>query len=105
MRAVGARTVHVGVDAHKRSYSVALLRSDGAWKEWTAPSSPKALESTLLPLRSRIGAVGYAAGPTGENGCQPSVTYRPRHPQGTNKKEQLFARGLQSIRTPEEFPL
>ena len=21
-----------------------------------------------------------------ENGCQPSVTYRPTHPQGTNKK-------------------
>jgi len=26
-------TIHVGVDVHKRSYSVALLRSDGAWKE------------------------------------------------------------------------
>jgi transposase len=59
------KTVHIGVDVHKRSYSVALLRSDGAWKEWTAPSSPKALESTLLPLRSRIGAVVYEAGPTG----------------------------------------
>ncbi len=60
-----SKTVHVGVDVHKRSYSVALLRADGAWKEWTAPSSPKALESTLLPLRSRIGAVVYEAGPTG----------------------------------------
>jgi transposase len=58
-------TVHVGVDVHKRSYSVALLRSDGVWKEWTAPSSPKALESTLLPIRSRIGAVVYEAGPCG----------------------------------------
>lgn len=38
------RTVHVGVDVHKRSYSVALLRPAGVWKEWTAPSSPKALD-------------------------------------------------------------
>jgi transposase len=59
------KAVHVGVDVHKRSYSVALLRSDGAWKEWTAPSSPKALETTLLPLRSWIRAVVYEAGPTG----------------------------------------
>jgi hypothetical protein len=51
------KTIHVGVDVHKRSYSVALLRADGAWKEWTATSSPKALESALLPLRFRIGAV------------------------------------------------
>ena len=59
------KAVHVGIDVHKRSYSVALLRSDGVWKEWTAPSSPKALESTLLPIRSRIGAVVYEAGPCG----------------------------------------
>ena len=59
------KTVHVGVDVHKRSTSVALLRSDGVWKEWTAPSSPKALESTLLPIRSRIGPVVYEAGPCG----------------------------------------
>jgi transposase len=58
-------TVHVGVDVHKRSYSVALLRTDGAWKEWTMPSSPKVLENAFLPLRSRIGAVVYEAGPTG----------------------------------------
>ena len=53
--------VHVGVDVHKRSYSVALLRADGAWKEWTMPSNPKVLENAFLPLRSRIGSV--ALGP------------------------------------------
>jgi hypothetical protein len=37
------RTVPVGVDVHKRSYSVALLRPDGVWKEWTAPSSRRRL--------------------------------------------------------------
>jgi hypothetical protein len=57
------RTVHVGFDVHKHSYSVALLRSDGAWKEWSAPSSPKALESALLPLRSRIGPWSTRQGP------------------------------------------
>lgn len=30
------KAVHVGIDVHKRSYSVALQRSDGAWKEWMA---------------------------------------------------------------------
>jgi transposase len=60
-----SKTVHVGVDVHKRSYSVALLRADGAWKEWTTPSSPKALEQALSPVRSRIGAVVYEAGPCG----------------------------------------
>ena len=59
------KAVHIGIDVHKRSYSVALLRSDGMWKEWTAPSSPRALESTLSPLRSRIGCVVYEAGPCG----------------------------------------
>jgi hypothetical protein len=33
------KTVPIGVDVHKRSYSVALFRSDGAWKEWTAPGA------------------------------------------------------------------
>lgn len=59
------KPIHVGVDVHKRSYSVALLRSDGAWKEWTTPSSPKALEQALSSVRSRIGAVVYEAGPCG----------------------------------------
>lgn len=59
------KVVHVGVDVHKRSYSVALLRSDGAWKEWTTPSSPKALEQSLSSVRSRIGTVVYEAGPCG----------------------------------------
>ena len=56
------RTVHMGVDVHKRSYSVALLRADGAWKEWTAPASPEVLKRTLAPVRSRIGMVVYEAG-------------------------------------------
>ena len=58
-------TVHVEVDVQKRSYSVALRRADGARKEWTMLSSPKMLENAFLPLRSRIGAVVYEAGPTG----------------------------------------
>lgn len=58
-------TVHVGIDVHKRSYSVALLRCDGAWKEWTTPASPHVLERILSPIRSRIGTVAYEAGPCG----------------------------------------
>jgi hypothetical protein len=33
-------TVHVGVDVHKRSYSVALLRAVGAWKERAGGKPP-----------------------------------------------------------------
>lgn len=57
--------VHVGVDVHKRSYSVALLRSDGSWKEWTTPASSRVLERIFSSVRSRIGAVAYEAGPCG----------------------------------------
>jgi hypothetical protein len=49
--------VHVGVDVHKRSYSVALTRADGVLKEWAMPSSPKAMENAsgrVAPLSRRI---------------------------------------------------
>lgn len=99
------KMVHVGVDVHKRSYSVALLRSDGAWKEWTTPSSPKSLEQSLSSVRSRIGAVVYEAGPCGfglarrlsKAGIPTIVTAPSRIPRpvaATSKTDRLDGRKL-----------
>ena len=69
------RTVHVGVDVHKRSYIVALLRSDGAWKEWTTPIEPEGAgehaPAAALPDRGRGlrgGAHRIRAGPAPDPG-------------------------------------
>ncbi len=97
--------VHVGVDVHKLSYSVALLRADGAWKEWTTPSSPEALERALSVVRSRIGAVAYEAGPCGfglarqlERGGVPVIVAAPsripRPVAATSKTDRLDGRKL-----------
>lgn len=57
--------VWVGVDVHKRSFSVALLRPDGMIKDWTCPADVGALTRTIASLPVTIGAVCYEAGPTG----------------------------------------
>lgn len=62
---VGGGVCFVGVDVHKRSYSVALLRPDGLERCWRMPASPGVLTSLLSSLGIRIGAVCYEAGPTG----------------------------------------
>ena len=56
---------HVGIDVHKRSYHVALRRSDGQTLTWVAPASPGQLVSSVADLGIKIGAVAYEAGPTG----------------------------------------
>ncbi len=97
--------IHVGVDVHKRSYSVALLRADGGWKEWTTPSSPGALERALSLVRSRIGTVAYEAGPCGfglarqlERGGIPVIVAAPsripRPVAATSKTDRLDGRKL-----------
>ena len=55
----------VGVDAHARSYHVALRRPDGAAHTWVAPPSPTALIGMLRASGLRIRAIAYEAGPTG----------------------------------------
>jgi transposase len=55
----------MGVDVHKRSYSVALLRPDGVVHDWRMPADPLALTARLAALPIRIGTVCYEAGPTG----------------------------------------
>ena len=57
--------VFVGVDVHKRSYSVAILRPDGQLLDWTTPADPDQLAYLLASLPVRVDAVAYEAGPTG----------------------------------------
>src|SRR3954454_1833472 len=59
-------SVHVGVDVHKASYSVALF-SDGRGliATWVQPARPEVLLERLRPLREGIAQVVYEAGPTG----------------------------------------
>jgi len=55
----------IGVDVHKKTYHVAMLRFDGAIKTWVSPSKPKTLIDTLKALPCTIGDIAYEAGPTG----------------------------------------
>ena len=59
------RDFHVGIDVHKKSYHVAVLRSDGEVKTFVSSASPEAIVAMLLPHLRRIRAVAYEAGPTG----------------------------------------
>ncbi|MFW5497714.1 MULTISPECIES: IS110 family transposase [unclassified Maridesulfovibrio] len=55
----------VGIDVHKRSFSVALLRPDGMVESWTTPADVEAITTRLTSLPIHISAVCYEAGPTG----------------------------------------
>src|SRR5262245_9679087 len=58
--------VHVGVDVHKASYSVALYSPErGLLDTWVQPARPELLLERLRPLRKGIAQVVYEAGPTG----------------------------------------
>ena len=56
---------YVGLDVHKRSYHVALRRSDGRTLCWVAPANPVPLADILNSLNIKVGAVAYESGPTG----------------------------------------
>jgi transposase/quinol monooxygenase YgiN len=58
--------VHVGVDVHKASYSVALFSDRrGVITTWVQPARPEVLLERLRPLREGVAQVVYEAGPTG----------------------------------------
>jgi transposase len=58
--------LHVGVDAHKATYHVALLSDRrGLVATWAQPAHPGLLAERLTPLREHIAQVVYEAGPTG----------------------------------------
>lgn len=57
--------VWVGVDVHKTSYSVAVLRSDGQVKAWSTSADEQVFVKQLKGWKLDIGCVAYEAGPTG----------------------------------------
>ena len=65
VEAFSSERFHVGVDVHKRTFSVALLRSDGMTHAWGMPADPAALTSLLSALPAKVGTICYEAGPTG----------------------------------------
>ncbi|WP_316896773.1 IS110 family transposase [Pseudodesulfovibrio indicus] len=100
--------IWIGVDVHKRSYSVGLLRPDGMVKDWTCPADNQALVRTILSLPVRLGAVCYEAGPTGfglarvlEHAGIPVIIAAPsripRPVAATNKTDSLDCRKLAEL--------
>ena len=66
LRLEQGEAVHVGVDVHKSSYSVALYSdSRGVLTTWVQPARPEVLLERLRPVQSCIAQVVYEAGPTG----------------------------------------
>lgn len=55
----------IGIDVHKRSYHLALLRTDGKTFTFTAPADPQQLIEQLCQFGIKIAGVAYEAGPTG----------------------------------------
>ncbi|MEJ2491571.1 MAG: IS110 family transposase [Desulfuromonadales bacterium] len=55
----------VGVDVHKRSYHIALLRADSKTYTFTSPASPDAFVEQLYRMGITVSGVAYEAGPTG----------------------------------------
>lgn len=55
----------IGVDVHKRSYHIALLRADKKTITFTSTASPTTLVEQLQRLDIPIAGVAYEAGPTG----------------------------------------
>lgn len=55
----------VGVDVHKRTYSVAIRRVDGQSLTWTGAADPGALIDKLAGFNVPIRGVAYESGPTG----------------------------------------
>ena len=97
--------VFVGVDVHKKTFSIALLRPDGMIKDWSCPADVALVTQTLSSLPVEIGAVCYEAGPTGFGLARslrvagirvivaaPSRVPRPVSP--TNKTDSLDCRKL-----------
>ena len=102
-----AERVEVGIDVHKRTYSVTL------WSEqrqsmvlrWTQPADPAALIRSLAPYRRRVNRVVYEAGPTGyllvralrDNGLRADVIAPSRTPKASGqeaKSDRLDSRKL-----------
>lgn len=55
----------IGIDVHKRSYSLALRRADERCLAWVGPADPKAVVEQIQRLGITVAAIAYESGPTG----------------------------------------
>jgi len=55
----------IGIDVHKRSYHVAIRRTDGKTVTWVCPADPEGFVEQIRRLSIRVSTVAYEAGPTG----------------------------------------
>ncbi len=55
----------IGMDVHKRSYHIALLRADGKSLTFVSPSSPQFVIQLINRIAIHVAAVVYESGPTG----------------------------------------
>lgn len=114
VEAIAEEPVFVGVDVHKRTYSVALFcAADGQVETWNCPADEAGLVEQLRGLGCRIEHVVYETGPTGFSLCRAlreaefnaSVIAASRIPRGgaaaaktdridATKLAVYFARGL-----------
>lgn len=60
-----SHSLWIGMDVHKRSYHIALLRADGRSLTFVSPASPQSVVQLINRLAIRVAAVAYESGPTG----------------------------------------
>jgi transposase len=123
LRLEAGEAVHVGVDVHKASYSVALYSTArGLLTTWVQPARPEVLIERLQPIREAVVQVVYEAGPTGfglvrrlraegytAQVIAPSKLLAPVGPEAKSDRldchrlAQFSAKGLlQAVRVPTE---
>jgi len=64
------QVVSVGVDVHKKSYSVCIYSSSNDYCEWTMPSDNQSLISMLLSVDLDYHSIVYESGPCGFELCR-----------------------------------
>lgn len=102
---VSSQLICVGLDVHKKTYSVCLYRTDGVYEVFSMPSDNNKLITILAPFKDNINKIAYEAGPTGfklardltSEGYEvivaaPSKVPRPVSP--SNKTDNLDAKKL-----------
>jgi len=59
------KSIFIGIDVHKISYHIAVLRADGQIRAWVAPANAHEVVRVVRELGGAVGAVAYESGPTG----------------------------------------
>ena len=71
LRLLDGEHAFVGVDVHKRTYTVTVWTPvRGVVASWTQPAEEALLLARLAAIRSGVGGVAYEAGPTGFGLCR-----------------------------------